>query len=93
MISYNKERKGWDFQQATEDEKEVLVELAEAVWANAMATAIAKKWMEAERQALAEAAGMSVNPADKSWKGLNEDASESAEIIFPEFGGKKVPLQ
>lgn len=46
MITYNKERGAWNFKDITQDEKDVLLEMAEQVWAQAMAAAVAREMMK-----------------------------------------------
>lgn len=50
MISYNKEQNAWDFREATDEEKQILCDLGEQVWAQSMAAALAKRWMEQEKE-------------------------------------------
>lgn len=68
MITYNKEQGAWDFRQATEDEKEEILRLGEAMWAQAMANSLAKKWMEEEQahmeQAFKEAKAMGMEDSN-----------------------------
>ena len=45
MITYDKSRKAWNFKDANEDEKEAMMELAEAIWAKTMAFQIAQQMM------------------------------------------------
>lgn len=45
MITFDKERNAWNFQEATQDEKDALMQLAEKYWASAMAGAIARQMM------------------------------------------------
>jgi hypothetical protein len=45
MITYDKSRGMWDFTKADEDEKEAMMDLAEKVWAHALASSIAKQMM------------------------------------------------
>jgi hypothetical protein len=45
MISYDKSQTAWDFTQATDDEKEILMELAQDIWAKSMAYQIAQQMM------------------------------------------------
>lgn len=55
MITYNKEQGAWDFREATEDEKDQLMTLAEAMFASAMANAMAQKWVQEEQEAYEKA--------------------------------------
>lgn len=61
MIFYNKERDAWDFSKINDDEKEAMLVMAERYWAQIMAQAMAKTWVQEEmEQNLAEAADTSV---------------------------------
>lgn len=61
MIFYNKERDAWDFSKINDDEKDALLVMAERYWAQIMAQAMAKTWVQEEmEQNLAEAADTSV---------------------------------
>lgn len=46
MITYDKERNAWSFKEATQDERDALMEMAEAYWSHMMAQGIAQQMMK-----------------------------------------------
>lgn len=75
MITYNKERGAWYFGDATEDEKEEILKLGEAYWAQLMAYRMAKQWIAEEAQEPPSPGNVQRDPDP-----------DGAEIIYPEFG-------
>jgi hypothetical protein len=51
MITYNKERNAWIFSEATQDERDALMQMAEAYWSHMMAQGIARQMMKESMEA------------------------------------------
>lgn len=84
MITYDKERKGWSFKDATDDEREALAKMAEPIWATLMAEAIANIWLKQD----IEAHGDKIR-AEASLEGLKDALTNPDDnVIFPDFGKK-----